>query len=99
MQNVPSMVFDSVLGTSYLFLTLLWWRSLSYRNQSIDLWGRSEGWSLYDRELRHQLNLKVYFTNYSIVFTKDFEPVFTLTSIRNDYDLKSIVKSPIILTI
>ena len=28
-------------------LTLSWWRPLSYRNQSIDLWSKSTEWFLY----------------------------------------------------
>ena len=35
-------------------LTISWRRSLSYRNQSIDLLYKSIDWSLYDRDLRHK---------------------------------------------
>ena len=35
-------------------LTLSWWRPLSYRNQSIDLWIKSMDWFLYDNGLRHE---------------------------------------------
>ena len=35
-------------------LTLSWRRSLSYRNQSIDLQSKSMNWFLYDRDLRHE---------------------------------------------
>ena len=35
-------------------LTLSWRRSLSYRNQSIDLQSKSFDWFLYDRDLRHE---------------------------------------------
>ena len=35
-------------------ITLSWQRSLSYRNQSIDLLCKSIGWFLYDRDLRHE---------------------------------------------
>ena len=35
-------------------LTLSWRRSLSYRNQSIDLLRWSMGWFLYDNGLRHE---------------------------------------------
>ena len=35
-------------------LTLPWRMSLSYRNQSIDLQGKSADWFLYDRDLRHE---------------------------------------------
>ena len=31
-----------------------WWRSLLYRNQSIDLQRKSMDWFLYDRGLRHE---------------------------------------------
>ena len=35
-------------------LTLSWRRSLSYRNQSIDLQSKSVDWFLYDRDLSHE---------------------------------------------
>ena len=35
-------------------LTLSWWRPLSYRNQSIDLFCKSMDWFLYDNGLRHE---------------------------------------------
>ena len=35
-------------------LTLSWRRSLSYRNQSIDLFCKSMDWFLYDRDLRYE---------------------------------------------
>ena len=35
-------------------LTLWWWRSLSYRNQSIDLLCKSMDWFLYNRDFRHE---------------------------------------------
>ena len=35
-------------------LTLARWRSLSYRNQSIDLLRKSVDWFLHDRDLRHE---------------------------------------------
>ena len=41
-------------------LTLSWQRSLSYRNQSIDLHCKSMDWFLYDRDLRHERILNVY---------------------------------------
>ena len=34
-------------------LTLLWWKSLSYSNLSIDLPWKSMDWFLYDEDLRH----------------------------------------------
>ena len=39
---------------SLVHLTLSWRRSLSYRNQSIDLLCKSIEWFLYDRDLRHE---------------------------------------------
>ena len=35
-------------------LTLSWWRSLSYRNQSTDLQSKSMDWFLYDRDICHE---------------------------------------------
>ena len=35
-------------------LIFLWGKSLSYRNQSIDLFSKSMDWFLYDRDLRHE---------------------------------------------
>ena len=35
-------------------LTLSWWRSLSYTNQSFDLFCKSMDWFLYDKDLRHE---------------------------------------------
>ena len=37
-----------------MYLTLSWWRPISYRNQSIDLWSKSMDWFLYDNSLRHE---------------------------------------------
>ena len=37
----------------FMAVTLSWRRSASYRNQSIDLLGKSMDWFLYDRSLRH----------------------------------------------
>ena len=37
-----------------LGLTLSWWRSLSYRNQSIELLCKSMDWGLYDRDHRYE---------------------------------------------
>ena len=44
---------DDVLGLK-MELTLLWRRSLSYRNQFIDLLWKSIDWFLYDRDPRHE---------------------------------------------
>ena len=43
------MVYRKPLG----FLTLSWWRFLSYRNQFIDLLSKSMDWFLYDMNLHH----------------------------------------------
>ena len=45
----------------YTFLALSWWRSLSYRNQFIDLLCKSMDWFLYDRDLRHQRGVEKIF--------------------------------------
>ena len=37
-----------------LFKTLSWRRSLSCRNQSLDLRSKSMDWFLYDRDIRHE---------------------------------------------
>ena len=42
-------------------LALSWRRSLSYRNQSIDLLCKSIDWFLYDRGLRHERVETLYF--------------------------------------
>ena len=44
-------------------LTLLWLRSLSYRNQSSDLLCKSMNWFLYDRYLHHD-SVKTLFTHH-----------------------------------
>ena len=36
-------------------LTLSWQRSLSYRNQSIDLLSKSIDWFLYHKDIRHEI--------------------------------------------
>ena len=40
-------------------LTLSWWRSLSYRNQTIDLLCKSMDWFLHNRDLSHE-RVKVF---------------------------------------
>ena len=37
-----------------LYMTLSWWRSLSYRKQSIYLLCKLMDWFLYNRDLRHE---------------------------------------------
>ena len=54
---------DELLFPHFLFriiyfgntLALSWRRSLSYRNQSIDLLCKSMEWFLYDRDLRYEV--------------------------------------------
>ena len=45
---------DIIIHHTYLPLTLLWRRPLSYRNQSIDLLCKSMDWFLCDRDLHHE---------------------------------------------
>ena len=52
----------SWLRTRTVSLTLSWQRSLSYRNQPIDLHSKSMDWFLNDRNLRHERILNVYQT-------------------------------------
>ena len=50
------------LGSGYNMLndlTLSWRRSISYKNQSIDLQSKSMDWFVYERDLRHEI-VKVY---------------------------------------
>ena len=44
----------AIFTSSSFFLTLSCRRSLSYRNQSIDMWSKSVDWFLYDNGLRHE---------------------------------------------
>ena len=46
-------------------LTLSWRRFLSYRDQSIDLRGKSMDWFLYDKDLCHEkVNARSYYSNH-----------------------------------
>ena len=47
------------------YVTLSWRRSLSCRNQSIDLQSKSIDWFLYDRDLRHERVIYSVQTRYS----------------------------------
>ena len=47
-------VYGRMIFCYHQELTRSWRRSLSYRNQSIDLQNRSMDWFLYDRGLRHK---------------------------------------------
>ena len=40
--------------SAFISLTLSWWRSLPYSNQSTNLQCKSMDWFLHDRELRHE---------------------------------------------
>ena len=51
---LPKTLYHNIIVTLYTALTLSGWRPLSYRNQSIDLLGKSMDWFLYDKGLRHQ---------------------------------------------
>ena len=53
------------------YLTLLWTRSLSYGNQSIDLQSKSMDWFLHDRDLRHE-RVKVIYTKILMISEKVF---------------------------
>ena len=51
MKTIFSDVFTYCLSQKINFS---WRRSLSYRNQSIDLQSKAVDWFLYDRDLRHE---------------------------------------------
>ena len=65
-----NVLFNSCL---IIVLTLSWRRSLSCRNHSIDLLCKSIDWFLYERDLRHKMDLNgVKWTNvkkYIYIFT------------------------------
>ena len=50
--------------TSNKVLTLSWRRSLSYRNQSIDLLCKLMNWFLYDKDIHHE-RVKMLFTHHN----------------------------------
>ena len=52
-------------------LTLSWWRSLSYRNQFIDLKLKSVDWFLYDKDLRRERVKKQYETSFYMELGKE----------------------------
>ena len=89
-QTPCSILFKNISPPTSLFfffwftpddsLTLSWRRPLSYRNQSIDLLGKSMGWCLYDNGFHHErvnrkqqdpITVSLYLTNpfleYSII--------------------------------
>ena len=51
MKTIFSYVFTYCLSQKINFS---WRKSLSYRNQSIDLQSKAVDWFLYDRDLRHE---------------------------------------------
>ena len=53
-QFIHQSKWDFNLRSAYKHLTLSWRRSLSYRNQSIDLLWKSITWVLYDRDICHE---------------------------------------------
>ena len=65
------------------YLTLSWWRPLSYRNQSIDFLCKSAYWFLYDNGFHHErvksilevdfLNLKIYIQSLKYTWSILFE--------------------------
>ena len=57
---------------SNLILTLSWQRSVSYRNQSIDLQSKSIDWFLYNKDLRHKRVERVSKKLYVIHTNKTF---------------------------
>ena len=64
-------------------LTLLWRRSLSYRNQSIDLQSKSMDWFLYDNGLRHK-RVKEKMCSYYLrsTFVKHMWRVYVLVKLK-----------------
>ena len=52
--NTVSNLYNKKSQNISTSLTLSWRRSLTYRNQSINLQSKLLNWFLYDRELRHE---------------------------------------------
>ena len=52
--SITNIFYQHILITVCSNLTLSWWRPLSYKNQSIDLFCKSMDWFLYDNGLRHE---------------------------------------------
>ena len=59
-------------GVFRTLLTLSWRRSLSYKNQPIDLHCKSVDWFLYERDLRHERVKHFWWTNLGSVNTDLF---------------------------
>ena len=51
-------------------LILSWQRSLSYRNQSINLLWKSMDWFLYDKDLRHERFKKINWSPHWLTYVK-----------------------------
>ena len=49
-----SFEMESLMKCIYWRSTLSWWKSLSYRNQSIDFLCKSMNWFLYGKDLRRE---------------------------------------------
>ena len=68
-------------------ITFSWRRSLSYRNQSIDLQSKSMDWFLYDKDLRHErLNsFWLWFFQYYLKIMSIFrmETLFESSTVEN----------------
>ena len=69
LQHLFVVNFRGVLRT---LLTLSWRRSLSYKNQPIDLHCKSVDWFLYERDLRHERVKHFWWTNLGSVNTDLF---------------------------
>ena len=80
---------------SVVDLTLSWWRSLSCRNQSIDLLRRSMDWFLYDNGFRHEkVNMKALFSfnSYHVYTDKCFHDIWLVSPVLRQ-QIFSIIKS------
>ena len=71
----------------YWSLTLSWRRSVSYRNQSIDLQSKLMDWFLYDRDLRHERG-KINRRNGE----KNYSNISAFYTLRMEWNLKSLCK-------
>ena len=81
-------------------LTLLWRRSLSYGNQSIDLLCKSKYWFLYHRDLRHKrvkILEKLMNLPNRIGFTIETLKTYTVVQPSIDWKLFWAQKTPRIL--
>ena len=65
-------LFHKTFSKDDISLTLSWRRSLSYRNQSIDLLSKLVDWSLYDRDFRHKKAKASWFKNLKSKYRENF---------------------------